>query len=244
MKYFKATWSFTLIPSWYCLGRGQKMDALGTSLPRKHQKTCLHVQGSESWESNSLPESCVGPSLPVVPGILANHFILTLLPISVDTLNLGDRVIMVCCCDDDDVMRALRLKEDRHPRLTSPLTLLLCQFLCLPVSASVCRPLSLCLCLYIFVCLCLTLVCLSLLISQFLSMDFVLNAFSVSPLFLITPHLWDLSFPARIKPMAPALKAPSPNRWGHQVSLCLFLSPWLPYPTPTTPSFLLVLPFC
>ena len=46
MKYFKATWSFTLSPCWYCLGRGQKMDALGTSLPRKHQKTCLHVQGS------------------------------------------------------------------------------------------------------------------------------------------------------------------------------------------------------
>ena len=139
------------------------MDALGTSFPRKHRKTCLHVQGSGSWESNFLPESCVGPSPPVLPGILTTHFILTLLSISLDTLNPGDRVIMVCCCDDDDVMRTLRLKEDRHPLLTSPLTpllsvsffvscLCLCLsasqplfvsiYLCLPVSHSFCLSFS------------------------------------------------------------------------------------------------------
>ena len=156
------------------------MDALGTSFPRKHQKTCLYVQGSESWESNFLPESCVGPSLPVLPGILTTHFILTLLSISVDTLNPGDRVIMVCCCDDDDVMRALRLKEDRHPLLTSPLTRLLSVsfFVFLSLPLSVC--LSISLCVYI---LSHSYVCLCLLISPFLSMDFILNSLSVSPLF-------------------------------------------------------------
>lgn len=139
------------------------MDALGTSFPRKHQKTCLHVQGSESWESNFLPESCVGPSLPVLSGILTTHFILTLLSISLDTLNPGDRVIMVCCCDDDDVMRALRLKEDGHPLLTSPLTPLLSVsffvFLSVCLSTSLCVYISLsaCVSLFLSVFLCLSL---------------------------------------------------------------------------------------
>lgn len=208
MKYFKATWSFTLIPCWYCLGRGQKMDALGTSLPRKHQKTCLHVQGSESWESNFLPESCVGPSLPVVPGILTTHFILTLLPVSVDNWTRVT-VIMVCCCDDGDVMRALRLKEDQHPLLTSPLTLLLSVsfFVFLSLPLSICLSVSACVCISLSACVSLLSVflCLS---SQFLSMDFILNSFSVSPLFLTTLHnLWDLSFPARDQTHGPSTES-------------------------------------
>ena len=206
------------------------MDALGTSFPRQHQKTCLHVQGSESWESNFLPESCVGPSLPVLPGILTTHFILTLLSISVDTLSPGDRVIMVCCCDDDDVMRALRLKEDRHPLLTSPPTRLLSVsffvFLSLPLSLC----LSISLCVYIlshsFVCLCL-------LISPFLSMDFILNSFCLSSFFWPHPTTCGILVPLlRIKPMAPALKASSPNHWTTRVSLCLFLSPLASLPHP------------
>lgn len=67
------------------------------------RRLCLHLQGSESWESNLLPESCVGHSLPVLPGILTTHFILTLLPTLVDTLYPGDRVFMVCYSDDDDL---------------------------------------------------------------------------------------------------------------------------------------------
>ena len=37
--------------------------------------------------------------------------------------------------------------------------------------------------------------------------------------------------------MAPALKAPSPNHWDHQVSLCLFLSPLASLPHPYHPIF-------
>ena len=133
---------------------------------------------AQSWESSSLPESCVGPSLPVVPGILTSHFILTLLPISGAPWTWVTEWLCLAA-----VMRALRLKEGRRPLLTAPLTLLLSVsfFVFLPLPPSVCLSVSACVC--IFVCLCLTLVCLSLLISQFLSMDFILNSFSVSPLF-------------------------------------------------------------
>lgn len=106
------------------------MVAFGTSMAGMPQRALLPVQGSESWEASLLPESCVGHSLSALP---ASKLALE------DTLNPGDRLLMVCYNDGDDMMWALQLKEDQHLSLPAPLTL--CQFLCLPVFAN-CLPLN------------------------------------------------------------------------------------------------------
>ena len=148
---------------------------------------------------------------------------------------------MPCCCDEGFEVEGRPAPTSHCPSYS----VALCQFLCLPASASVCLPLSLCLCLYL--CLPVSHSCLS--FSAYLSVS--LYGLYIKLFLCLSSFFWP--HPTTCGILVSLLGSnPWPQHWKHLVlttgttrylsaSFCL---PWLPYPTPTTPSFLLVLPFC